>query len=347
MSRLQQACLSAAVMWVGMHLWHGWTSLDRHAAPGLGVAALVIAASASAWAASPLITGRDELSRATASVQALMGVAVTVMVLPYLDTAGIRSYADWPAGGLGVLIAALVMRGRRAHAGALTGFVCSVIVVRVTQTAGAIDPVWSLSLCVPPLLWLGATALVRHVFDRASSAVQLYAAAETQAEERADAASRREADASDRRRALEREALPLLRELAASCSITRELARSCEQLELRLRDDLRGHAVLDADIRRLLHNARAAGTIVSVVDDRDDSSTCDLTATVRELIGVSLPHLRGGRVTYRLPPGGEPITVVAEGEPDHLSAAADRLTRMGGTIAELHGGVLFARCSLS
>lgn len=50
---LQRACMSAALLWVGMHLWHAVSSLDAHHYRWAAVIAIALCVAASGWAASP------------------------------------------------------------------------------------------------------------------------------------------------------------------------------------------------------------------------------------------------------------------------------------------------------
>lgn len=345
MTRLQQACLLAGVLWVGMHLWHGLTFLGRHPSPTLSVAAMVLCLVATVWAAAPLATGREDLDWSAATVLVVLGALVVVLVVPFLDAEGVRSYANWPAGGLGPLIAGLVMRHHLRHAVTLAGFTCAVIVGTVTWTGG-LDPVWSISLCIPPLLWLGATYLVRRIFDRTTAAVGLYTTAEQHARSRAAVAAAREANATTRREGLERDVLPLLTELShCAATVPGEVAAACGRLETQLRDDLRARRILDTPLRALLAASRDQDTQVSIIDDREEPTENPVTAAARETIATSLPYLTGARVTYRISPE-DGLTIVAQGQPHVLAVTAQHLRKDGEEQLDVDGQLLYYRRSL-
>jgi hypothetical protein len=340
MTTLRQACLVAAVLWVGMHLWHGFMYLDRHAVPALGVLALCLGAAVSLWAAAPLVTGRAPLGQPSALVVAVAGVAVALLVCPFLDGAGVRSYANWPPGGLGVLIAALVMRGRPRHAFGLAGATCVIVIACVIRTAG-FDPVWCASLCVPPALWLGSALLVRRSLDRASAVVSRYTVAAAEATRHMRDSMTRELNARMRRDDLEREVLPLLHRLATTHTLTSSQMDACAHLGQQLRDDLGARYLLDAELREVLATARAHGTSVRIMDDRADPGEGHVSATLRSLIAHSLPVLVGAEVSYRISPDHKSMTVVARGEPERLTSASHVIRELGFECVDIHEGILF------
>lgn len=347
MTVLQRACMSAAVLWVGMHLWHAVAALEAHPHRPAAIAAMALCVAASAWAISPLATGSENLSATKAQILAAAGVAVAVLVTPFLDAQAVRSYANWPPGALGVLIAALVMRRRSEHASGVAACVCLLTLGSVNSDG--LDLVWSVSLCIPPLLWLGATILVRRLFDRTASALDRYGVITARAKAEAELDASRETSASKRRSELEQHVVPLLRALSTTngTTIAPELQGACAAMEAQLRDDLRGRYILTESLRTLLNQLRGVGTEVRIVDDRADPNHDASSAAARLTIEATLPMLGGSKVTYRVVPDGRMMTVIAEGNENVLKDVAALLGNLGeDALVDIEGSALYAECPL-
>jgi hypothetical protein len=342
MTQLQRACLLGAILWTGMHSWHAVVHLHTHPVPSLAISAIVLCGIATTFAAAPLVTGHERLSNRAALVLASAGAVVALLVAPFLTGPDVRSYANWPAGGLGVLIAALVLRRRVRYAIALAGASCAVIVLAVIRTGGW-DPAWITSLCIPPLLWLGSSILVLWIFDRSATAVDGYMSATSKAELLGRISAAREESATRHRSELTGDVIPVLRRLSVSSAIGADTAAQCARLEAELRDRLRAGNLLTAPVRRLIADLRSSGASISVIDDRRDMQDRGCVAKVTQVLEATLPHLRCGVGAYRLVPDGCALTVVATADPPVLTRVADALEAFSAAVVEHGDGELYAR----
>lgn len=341
MTRVNRACLVTGALWLSMHVWHGLLFLDRRSVPALGLVALGLCVAATAYAASPLVTGRLTLSSGKAVALVAAGLTSAGLVLPFLDARAMQSYANWPVGALGPLLAALVMRRRPGWALALALGFCALIVVVAYHDDAATS--WDISMCFSPLFWLGAAVLVRRIFDWTDAAIGGYDETERQARQSAEVTAAREQVANARRLELRRDVIPLLERIAAGEPLPDVERETCGVLAARLRDDLRARVILSSEVKRLLTDARRAGTRVKVLDDRDIPVDDGVARDARRLIQATIEHLVGAEVTYRISADGTAITLVARAPKEVLSSVEWNLRLATGMTSVVEDEVLFVR----
>lgn len=343
LTRVNLACLVTGALWLSMHVWHGLLFLDWHPVPTLGLAALGLCVAATIYAAAPLVTGRLALRSGKAAALVTAGLTSTGLVLPFLDAGAMQSYANWPVGALGPLLAALAMRRRPGWALALALGFCALIVGSAYHHDVTIS--WYISMCFSPLFWLGAAVLVRRIFDWTDAAIGGYDQAERRAHLQAELTAAREQVANTRRSELRHDVIPLLEQITAGTLLPAESRVACGVLAARLRDDLRARCVLSPELKQSLDRARRAGTRIRVLDDRDVPVDDEVASRARRLIRATVDHLRGADVTYRISADGTAITLVGHGAVKTLASVQGHLVRedIVALTSVTEGDVLFVR----
>lgn len=140
------------------------------------------------------------------------------------------------------------------------------------------------------------------------------------------------AAAAVRRTDLARAVRPLLAALAVSDNVGPELRARASAAAQELRDGLRARHLVTPQIRGLLARARAAGVVVTVIDDRPEPADDSASELARRCIAASLPEVNGGEVTYRVSGVGR-LTCVVTGLPNsRLTQIAARLGEVGGLV---------------
>ncbi|NAZ84076.1 hypothetical protein GTR02_19910 [Kineococcus sp. R8] len=371
MTGLQRACALGAALWLLTHApMVAVLGLGDSRAPLLSLLAVVAVCGVSAALLRPLAGAPLALSARAAWAAALVLPLSGLAVMPFLEAASWRTYANWWPGAGQVVVAALVVR-RRPLAGVAAELGGAAVIVGCVLADGAArgtspDLVTILALNQPATLWLPAALGIRAVFDRTSREVARYEADAGTSVAAGAAAEARAASARTRRADLEVTAVPLLERVAASASPetapttttpTRttpttttavgtpvatpvgarraatgwdELARRARVLERQLRDDLGARAVLDAPLRAAVRGARARGSVVEVVDDRRHPAETGLVADVRPALAAALDACRGASVTARLGPEGDVVTLAVDGSVTEVREVAAALERAAG-----------------
>jgi hypothetical protein len=264
---VRRVTLLAAVLWIGLHLTEALLYAEEHrSAPflGLGVTlALLIAITSLAPLIAPqptALTGRQGLA---------LVVAATGMVLcvhPFLTPEGLASYANWPMGEIGVLVATLVLRECvRCAVVATTVVVVSnaVAVWNAHQVDPSIGWVEGLFLSVPPLTWLLGSLGIRAVLRRGAILREAYVRRGfTFADEERLRRAVRSADEA-RREELRTRVEPLLRRVEAEGATSR-LRTEARLAAEDLRDTLKAGSLLTSALRDHIAEARARGVRVLV-----------------------------------------------------------------------------------
>lgn len=274
--------------------------------PGLGAVALTIYVVAILTTLG-LYSG-IRMPVAQAVFNALVAVALPLIVNPLIADGVHNTFATWYVGGLGVLLSATAVRQHRVIAWVATGLVTLIVVAW-----GGVTAIYDSGLVGMVLLVAAGQALSLGV-ERASLDVQrLSDQAQTEASEAAAVTAQR----------LERQ-VRLQQALTASRPILERIVASggqlsaAEQLESRLaeaalRDEIRGRNLINARVRDAVRLARLRGVEVLLLDEGglDD---CELELRDRLLgdVANAIDGIAAGKVTIRSPQS-EPwmLTVVA------------------------------------
>lgn len=208
--------------------------------------------------------GRPSMLPGWAAVLSL-AVAVLVPNVSWLaagEAARLDPFATWSLGGVGALMAIVMVRRRAVTAWA------GVALVAVSATAW-IGPADALALgLVGAVLWVGVAQLLTGLVDRAArDTAQLTELQRAASEWLASQEGIRRARRAHVRQALTVAGPVLGRTIESGGRLDddeRMLARIAEGT---LRDELRGAALLDDDVRERLEVARLRGATVTVVDE--------------------------------------------------------------------------------
>lgn len=171
-------------------------------------------------------------------------------------------FGTWSIGAVGALLAIVMVRRRPwvAWAG---------VVVLAVEAAVWIGPADALALgAVGSLLWVGVAQLLTGLVDRAASdTAELTALQRAASEWLASQEGMRRERRTQIQRALALAGPVLTRTIETRGSLDDDERRAARIAEEALRDELRGAALLDEDVRAALAAARERGTTVSVLDE--------------------------------------------------------------------------------
>jgi len=151
MTPLRRACLIAATIWVGLHLFLAAAYAADHRSLPVLVLATIVASTATGVALRPLFLSAASPSPWPVETWGLAAApaGTALLVAPFLGVDGITGYANWPMGGMCVVIAALVFRRRRLPA-AISAFVLAAVNTWWVIAAGAASRPWPASSRLPP-----------------------------------------------------------------------------------------------------------------------------------------------------------------------------------------------------
>ncbi|MEH3088036.1 MAG: hypothetical protein PGN24_00060 [Microbacterium arborescens] len=231
---------------------------------------------------------------------ALLVLAVTV-VLPSAtwwaagEEGRLQPFATWSLGGLGALLAILVVRRRSVFAwsGVAVLFVGSVLWI-------GIEPTLSLG-AVGSAIWVGGAQIIVLLIDRAAvETVELTRLQREASEWLATQEGRRRERRVRVQRALAVAGPVLSRTISAGGGLDDDERLQARLAEGRLRDELRGPRLLDDAVRRVLEDVRRAGSHVTFLDEGglDGLDERELAAIRAELADV-LDGARSERLYIR------------------------------------------------
>ena len=239
---------------------------------------------------------------------ALVAIALPLIVNPLIADGAHNTFATWYVGGLGVLLSATAVRQHRTIAWIATALVCLIVVAW-----GGLTAIYDSGLIGMVLLVAAGQALSLGV-ERASADVKrLGDQAQAEASEAAATTAQR----------LERQ-VRLQQALSASRPILERIVASdgklsaAEQLESRLaeaalRDEIRGRNLINPRVRDAVRLARLRGVEVLLLDEGGlDDCEPDLRERLLGDVANAIDGFAAGKVTVRSPKG-EPwmLTVVA------------------------------------
>jgi len=308
---IHRTCLAAATLWVALHVTLGILYVDQVRDLRLFVLALGLFLLLSAAAVRPLLRPAVSESRNALVTLAVGAPAVELISLLALNDGGATSYANWAAGGTGLLLGALVFRsaGRLAFGSSICVIAIQTGIYAARPGPSEIDIPTAVLLAVPPQLWLAASWGLRWTL-RHSEALALLLESRAAAANLAGATIEQAANERASRFAeLEREVLPYLRAITNDSMPESDAARrQARELTAKLRDGLRARGLLDDSVRESLTAARARGIRVSLSSEPEAHRTA-------EGVRAALPAL------LQLP-GLNSLTVRVLGEPGTSSVLA-------------------------
>ncbi|EPD86748.1 MAG: hypothetical protein BGN98_10570 [Microbacterium sp. 69-7] len=241
--------------------------------------------------------GRSPVLPAGAAVLAL-AAAVLVPNATWLAVEPEARGADagtWSLGAIGALLTIVMVRRRPWVA-------WSGVVILAAEAAFWIGPAAALALgVVGAVLWVGVAQLLTWLVDRAARDTAELAALQRAASEwLASQEGIRRERRTQVQRALALAGPVLTRTIEASGRLSEGERHAARIAEEALRDELRGSALLDADVRAALAAARERGTTVSVLDEGGlDGLSPAERAAVRSRLAAVLAEADSDRVYVR------------------------------------------------
>ncbi|MBN9178744.1 MAG: hypothetical protein J0I43_15435 [Microbacterium sp.] len=257
--------------------------------------------------------GPRRIMPAWAAVLALAAAATVPNASWYAaDASGrLEGYATWSLGAIGALGAIVMVRRRPVAAWAC-------VFLAAVSAAAWIGPLDALALgAVGAALWVGVAQLISWLMDRAArDTAQLTEAQREASEWLASQEGMRRERRTQVQRALAVAGPVLAHTIAVGGHLDareRELARVAEAT---LRDELRGAALLDDDVRAALAAARSRGATVSVLDEGGlDEVDADARAELRAELAAVLDSARSERLYVRTSTHADvAVTVVGRSE---------------------------------
>jgi hypothetical protein len=227
-------------------------------------------------------------------------------VHPFLTAEGLASYANWPMGEVGVLVATLVLREcvSCAVAAALVVVASNGLAMWAAPTLGWVQV---LSLSVPPLTWLFGSLAIRSVLERGAVLREAYVRRGfTFADEERLRRAVQEADDA-RREELRTRVEPLLRRVQEE-GATPRLRTEARLAADDLRDLLKARSLLTRSLRDQIADARARGVRVTVSSAPAEGQDAEpaLVDRTRDLLELLLAEAELGTAlscrTTRHPP---------------------------------------------
>jgi hypothetical protein len=263
------------------------------------------------------VIGSRKLPLVFSWLNLLLAIVIPIAVNSTLDSKHLQDYSTWYVLGIGTLLGATAVRGRRSFA--WLGFLALVIEIFIwggIQGLAASGLPGVLSLVVAGhAISVGverAIAQTKLLNERASSL-----AAETAAVESAGQLRSRLVGLTLRT------ALPTLELIASNGGkLTAEQRFAATLLEAGLRDEIRGPALLNDSIRASIRKARVRGVEVLVLDEGGlDGIDAQARVEILGKVAEAVDRVHEGRLTLRAPRGEEwRVTVAAvrpgENRPD-------------------------------
>ncbi|MDD7930492.1 hypothetical protein [Microbacterium thalli] len=231
---------------------------------------------------------------------ALLALAVTAVIPSATwwaagEEGRLQTFATWSLGGLGALLAILVVRRRSliAWTGVAVMFLGSVLWI-------GIGPTLSLG-AVGSAIWVGGAQIIVLLIDRAAvETAELTKLQRDASEWLATQEGRRRERRVRVQRALAVAGPVLSRTIAAGGALDDDERLQARLAEGRLRDELRGPRLLDDAVRRVLEDVRRTGSHVTFLDEGglDGLDERELAAIRAELAGI-LDGARSERLYIR------------------------------------------------
>ncbi len=346
-SVVRRVTLLAACTWIVLHLAHAVVFHAEHSEPVLLGTMVVLALAADAVVLAPLF-GPEEavVSPVLGYALAALSVVVAAGVQPFLTPEGLVGYANWPMGGMAVLVAALTIR--RCAGGALLvvlgmSLVNGLCLWRFHRLDASIDLAWLVVQAVPGVTFLLGALGVRSLVSRSQAMTQEYRLRQLDSEAQAGATTAVKAADDERRAELRTRVLPFLDRLALDTGpLSTADHEESTRLTLALRDELRARSLLTASARDHVRAARSRHVRVTLSSDSGRAGAEDdlVLITRRVLLAVLASVPSGASVACRTT-SSPPSTVLA------VSGLSERqVQRASALVAEVAGAVPSARVSI-
>lgn len=221
------------------------------------------------------------------------------------------SFATWGLGAVGALMAVVMVRRRPLTAWAG-------VAVAAIAASMWIGPRQAMALgVVGAVLWVGVAQLMSWLVDRmARDAAQLTDAQREASEWLASQEGARRERRTQIQRALAVAGPVLAHTIAVGGHLDGRERALARVAEASLRDELRGAALLDDDVRAALAAARGRGAVVSVVDEGGlDAVAAEARETLRAELAAVLASARSERLFVRSSTHADvAVTVVGRSE---------------------------------
>ena len=264
---------------------------------------------------------------------AVLALAVAVIVpsaswVAAGEDARLHNYATWSLGAVGALMSIVMVRRRPWVAWS------GVVLATLAATAWIGLPAALARGAVGAILWVGLAQLISWLVDRAARDTQQLTELQRDASEWL---ASQEGMRRERRTQVQRAlavAGPILAHTIAVGGrfddAERELARIAEGT---LRDELRGAALLDDDVRQALSAARAGGAAVSVLDEGGlESLSPDERASLRADLARVIAGSSSQRLFIRASQHGEvAVTVVGRSAQEDGEDTVDLWQELSGS----------------
>lgn len=258
------------------------------------------------WNSGALPTRRDPItgdlghSSVLPAWAAVLALAAAVLVpnatwLAVEPDARAADVGTWSLGAIGALLTIVMVRRRPWVA-------WSGVAVLAAEAAFWIGPAAALALgVVGAVLWVGVAQLLTWLVDRAArDTAELTALQRAASEWLAAQEGMRRERRTQVQRALALAGPVLTRTIEAAGRLSDDERRAARIAEEALRDELRGSALLDAEVRAALAAARERGTTVSVLDEGGlDGLSPVERAAVRSRLAAVLAGADSERVYVR------------------------------------------------
>ncbi|MGL5826217.1 MAG: hypothetical protein ACRCYU_15595 [Nocardioides sp.] len=280
-SYVRLACVIAGCLWVGLHVFLGvlyreaaadkdrmyWSAMALLVASSL-VAMAPLLSQRPVWDSTPVIWA---LTAAVPIVQAANATA--------LQPGSLTGYANWAAGGLGVILASLAFRGHLPlalfAAAGLTASQTYVYFLRPGSDGFLVAK--AALLAVPPQVWIAGSWAMRRAIRRSLAAAHSLDA-------RALDGHIPESEHDVRFLELVAEVMPLLRR-ASKPTLEPDDRETAAMLATQLRDTLAARALMTSETMTSIRRARSHGIRVTVASRGLDEATA---AALRDALTACL-----------------------------------------------------------
>jgi hypothetical protein len=299
--------IGLAAVFSAYHLALATVSINvpRHTGPY--IAAMVLYALATLL--SLLLSRSHRMPMWLAAFNAVVALAVPLLVTSQLNRVVGESYAAWHTAAIGTLMVITATRRRHTFAWIGTG----ALIVETIAWAG---PGGLVAYgVIGSTAWVAVAQALSLSLAKASRDARQYALAEREAVEWRAA---QEAHVSERQFRLgqtSRMSLPMLRQIeAVNGDLSDSQRLECLYLEGAIRDEIRGRKLLNDRVREQVMAARRKGTTVTLLDEGgiDDLNEEDLDRVLNRL-AEAIRDTETGKLIARTVPGGSDVAVTVVG----------------------------------
>lgn len=304
-----------AALFSAYHIVLGITAMGIYRDPVPVIVAIVLFAAATFL--SLIDTRNVGLAPWIASFDLAVSIAVPVLVASQLDPQRDTGYATWYVAAIGTLMTIVIVRRRGPFAWAGIAFlVVHTVIFAGVAALGAYGVIGS-------VVWVAASAVVTRALGMMTRDASRFARAERQVVEWH---AEQEAHVIERQRRLDetyRRAAPLLIRIAQSGGMLTDDERAeCLLLEAGMRDEIRGRALLDDEVRARILDARRRGATVVLLDDGGlDGLGKDDTKRIHNRLARAIEHSTADKYIVRTVESGSSVAVTVVGLRSRITGA--------------------------